>query len=62
MEENTRFDNWEQRKEAIRKEHPELTDEDLRYEIGKEGELLERLQAKLKKTKEEIRNWLHIMG
>ena len=53
---------WEQSKEKIKKEYPEIQEKDLRYEPGQEEQLLERLQAKLKKTKKEIRNWLHLMG
>lgn len=54
--------SWEKHKAAFKQEHPHLTDEDVTYEPGKEGDMLERLQAKVGKTKEEIRNWLHIMG
>ena len=53
---------WEQRKDAFRSEHPDLTDDDTFYEIGKETALLERLEQKTGKTKEEITDWLHIMG
>lgn len=62
METRSSRSQWERSKEQIKKEYPDLTDEDLRCEPGKEEELLERLQQKLKKTKKEIRNWLHIMG
>jgi hypothetical protein len=53
---------WPKYREQLRREYPFLTDEDLRYEPGREEELLLRLQARLNKTKREIRNWLHIMG
>lgn len=56
------FKNWEESKKRLKQQYPHLTDEDLYYEIGKEEELLERLQGKMNKTKEEIFNWLHIMG
>lgn len=63
MESNKSFEaNWPQTKAQLKKEHPELTDEDLHYDPGKEEELLLRLQTKLNKTKKEIRNWLHILG
>jgi len=62
METRSSGSDWERSIEQIKKEHPHLTDEDLRFEPGKEEELLERLQQKLGKTKKEIRNWLHIMG
>ncbi len=54
--------NWEQKKSELKKEYPQLEERDLEYEIGKEEELLQRLQEKLGKTKADIRNWLHIMG
>lgn len=54
--------DWERRKDAFRLEYPHLTDEDTLYELGKEVALLERLEAKTGKTKEEITDWLHIMG
>ncbi len=53
---------WERHKEAFRLQHPQVSIEDLAYEIGKEGELLERLKAKSGKTEEEIRDWLSILG
>lgn len=54
--------NWPIVKDAIKKEHPELNEQDLVYEIGKEKELLKRLQEKLKKDEHEIRKWLSLMG
>lgn len=53
---------WEKHKATLQQQHPHLTDEDLAYKVGQEEELLERLQAKLGKTKKEIRNWLSLMG
>ena len=55
-------EQWRQALEKIRQAHPQLSYEDLDYQLGKEEELLERLQEKLGKTKQEIRNWLHLMG
>jgi|SoiMethySBSTD1v2_1073268.scaffolds.fasta_scaffold3247123_2 hypothetical protein len=54
--------NWQTIKDAIKKDHPDLTEQDLVYEIGKEEELLERLQKKLNKSEHEIRKWLSLMG
>lgn len=62
MENTLSFSNWEQTKLKLQKEYPHLTEDDLCYEIGKEEELLKRLQEKLGKTKKEIRNWLSVMG
>ena len=53
---------WPTIKEKIKEQHPNLADEDLHYEFGKESELLLRLQEKLGKTNKEIKDWLSIMG
>jgi len=55
-------EKWPSLKEKIKDEHPDIKDEDLKYEFGQESELLLRLQKKLGKTNEEIRNWLSIIG
>lgn len=62
MEQNQFSADWERRKDAFRLEYPDLNDDDTYYEIGKEQELLERLESKTGKTKQEITDWLHIMG
>lgn len=54
--------NWPALREKLRREYPQLSEDDLTFERGKEEEMLLNLQAKLNKTKQEIRNWLHIMG
>ena len=56
------IDNWQPKKEHLRKRFPELTEDDLIYQMGKEEELLERLQKKLDKDEDEIRKWLSWMG
>jgi hypothetical protein len=55
-------EKWPKVKEKIKDEHPELTESDLYYQIGREEELLERLQEKLKKNRKEIDNWLSFLG
>lgn len=54
--------NWHRWKHKVKEQYPNLSDEDLEYEIDKEEDLLERLQEKTRKTKKEIYNWLHLMG
>lgn len=54
--------NWPSMKARIREEQPDLSDEDLEYEIGQEVALIKRLQERTGKTQEEIFNWLHLMG
>jgi len=62
METGNFDERWPEYKEQIKKDYPHVTEDDLKYESGREEELLTRLQEKLGKTKKEIRNWLHIMG
>ncbi len=60
--ENERIENWDETKDRLREKYPQLTEEDLIYEVGQEQELLRRLQEKLDKSKNEIRKWLSFMG
>ncbi len=57
-----KFNDWETKKTQLKRDYPHLTNDDLLYEIGKEEELLERLQKKMNKNKKEIRKWLSLMG
>jgi uncharacterized protein YjbJ (UPF0337 family) len=54
--------NWNQLKGRVKQAHGDLTDDDLRYEEGKEDELYGRLQKKLGKTKDEVISWLRSLG
>ena len=62
MDHNELREKWPILKEKIKDEHPELTEHDLYYQIGKEEELLERLQEKLRKNRKEIDYWLSLLG
>lgn len=53
---------WNELKGKIKQEHGDLTDDDLRYEEGKDDELFGRLQVKLGKTKDEIVSWIRSLG
>ena len=46
--------NWIALKKKIRLAYPIITEADLKLNEGEEGDLLERLQKKLLKTKSEI--------
>lgn len=46
--------SWEDVKRQMRQNYDELTEEDLDYQHGKENELLDRLQRKMGKTKDEL--------
>jgi len=47
--------NWNETKGKLRQKYGQLTDDDLQYSEGKEDELLGRLQQKLGKNKDQIR-------
>jgi uncharacterized protein YjbJ (UPF0337 family) len=50
---------WNTVKGKLKQAYGSLTDDDLRYEEGKEDELLGRLQQKTGKTKDDLRNWFN---
>jgi len=52
--------NWNLVKGKLKQEYAELTDDDLAYEEGKEDELLGRLQKKLGKTQEELKDFFNL--
>lgn len=45
---------WNVQKGKLKEQFNTLTDEDLRYENGKKTEMLNRVQVKIGKTKEEF--------
>jgi uncharacterized protein YjbJ (UPF0337 family) len=48
---------WNTLKGKLKQAYGNLTDDDLRYEDGKEDELLGRLQQKTGRTKDDLRKW-----
>ena len=50
---------WNTVKGKLKQAYGNLTDDDLKYEEGKEDELLGRLQQKTGKTKDELKKWLN---
>ena len=50
--------SWNEVKGKVKKEYADLTDDDLLYEDGKDDELLGRLQNKIGKTKEQVKEWI----
>ena len=48
--------SWNEIKGKLKQKYADLTDDDLTFAEGKEDELLGRLQKKLGRTKEEIRD------
>lgn len=53
---------WNELKGKAKQAHAELTDDDLKYEEGKDDELLGRIQQKLGKTKDEVVAWIRSLG
>ena len=52
------FTRWHELKGKVKQAHCDLTDDDLRYEEGKDEELYGRLQNKLGKTRDQVIDWL----
>ena len=53
---------WNEIKGKVKQAHGDLTDDDLRYEEGKDEELLGRLQQKMGKSRDELIMWLKSLG
>lgn len=49
---------WNQAKGKLKQSYADLTDDDLKYEEGKEDELVGKLQEKLGKSRDEVRKML----
>lgn len=50
--------NWNQVKGKLKQRYSDLTDDDLKFQEGKEDELYGRLQEKLGKTKDEVKQMI----
>ena len=48
---------WNTVKGKLKQAYGNLTDDDLKYEEGKDDELLGRLQQKTGKTKDDLKKW-----
>lgn len=46
--------NWNDTKTKLKAKFPTLTDEDLRYAEGKKEEMMNKIQLKIGKTKDEL--------
>lgn len=53
--------NWNEQKGKLKQKFAVLTDNDLLFEEGKKEEMLGKLQIKLGKTKEELRDIIEAM-
>ena len=50
--------DWNETKGKIKQAYGDLSDDDLKYEEGKDDELVGRLQKKIGKTKEDVIKWI----
>jgi uncharacterized protein YjbJ (UPF0337 family) len=50
--------SWNEIKGKLKQKYAQLTDDDLKYAEGKDDELIGRLQKRLGKSAEEVRNIL----
>ena len=50
--------DWNETKGKIKQAYGDLSDDDLKYEEGKDDELVGRLQKKVGKTKDEVIRWI----
>ena len=50
--------NWNQVKGKLKSQYGDLTDDDLKYEEGKEDQLIGKIQEKTGETKEKIKNFI----
>ena len=46
--------NWDDQSKILKEEFSELTDQDLKFETGKEFELLTRIEARLNKKRDAV--------
>lgn len=53
---------WNEWKGKIKQEYADVTDDDLKYEDGKEDEMFGRLQQKTGKAKDDFIGWLRSLG
>jgi hypothetical protein len=48
--------NWATQSQELKGKFSQLTDEDLKFEVGKENDLLKRVETRLNKKREEVIN------
>ncbi|MGV3528708.1 MAG: CsbD family protein [Flavisolibacter sp.] len=53
---------WNQVKGKVKQAHGDMTDDDLRWEEGKDDEFFGRMQEKTGKAKDEFISWVRSLG
>jgi uncharacterized protein YjbJ (UPF0337 family) len=51
--------NWNEQSKQLKEKYSQLTDADLKFETGKEEELLKRVETRLGKKREEVINMIN---
>ncbi|MEZ4887136.1 MAG: CsbD family protein [Chitinophagales bacterium] len=51
--------NWNEIKGKLKQEYADLTDDDLLYVEGQEDEMLGKIQQKVGKTKQEVKDFIN---
>lgn len=54
--------NWNELKGKVKQAHGDLTDDDLKWEEGKDDEFFGRMQQKIGKSKDEFVSWVRSLG
>jgi uncharacterized protein YjbJ (UPF0337 family) len=54
--------NWNEWKGKLKQKYANLTDDDLKYEEGKDDELWGKVQKKTGRTKDDLVRWLRGLG
>ena len=50
------FGDWKRQADKLKNKFPQLTDSDLKFESGRENDLLKRVEERLNKKREEVIN------
>jgi hypothetical protein len=50
------FGDWKRQADKLKEKFPQLTDSDLKFESGRETDLLKRIELRLHKKREEVMN------
>ena len=48
--------DWKRQADKLKEKFPQLTDSDLKFESGRESDLLKRIESRLHKKREEVMN------
>ncbi|WLD24719.1 hypothetical protein NU10_04860 [Flavobacterium dauae] len=52
--ESFQIKNWDESSKKLKEQFPQLTDADLKFELGKENDLLNRIETRINKRRAEV--------